>query len=285
MQFDEAISRYSEILDDPALARANVFTLIFSGSKIIAAISEAGSVSRNRLIEKSRTALGRIAADDSVYKRERIYSAIGKIDLERIDNEQAELSADLREEILKLAAWADESTPDVYERQPIINAASGLLEYAGMPNVARPLLLAELERSKQPYYFMLSLADIEQTSGNYALALEWLRKAYATSKGSATRFQWGYYYVVGLMEMSPEDGDLIHKTTIDVIKELEGGAGFHQRPKSQLQRLESKLKEWNEGASNASTLEAIRNDVLAICNRFADQQDPGSTCRSFLDSV
>ena len=57
-----------------------------------------------------------------------------------------------------MVAWADASTPSVYERQPIINALGNVLNEAGMDDVARPLLVAELEKSKQPYYFMVDLA-------------------------------------------------------------------------------------------------------------------------------
>ena len=150
---------------------------------------------------------------------------------------------------------------------------------------AKTLLLAELDKSKQPYYFMISLGDIEQEAGNYEEAIAWFKKAYDVSTGPATRFQWGYYYVVSLIEMAPDDSALIKSTTIAVIRELEAGSGFYQRPKAQLSRLEQKLTDWSEETEQADTIGAIRTDVLAICDNFEDQEGSYETCQSFLESA
>ena len=61
---------------------------------------------------------------------------------ERIDDPEAPPSDELRQEIIELVAWADETTPSVYERQPIINALGNVLYDARMDDVARPLLTA-----------------------------------------------------------------------------------------------------------------------------------------------
>jgi len=191
----------------------------------------------------------------------------------------------LQDEIRAVVAWADETTPDPYERQDIINAASNVLSRAGMHDVAKPLLLAELDKSKQPYYFMLGLADIEQEAGNYEEAVAWLKKAYDASTGPATRFQWGYYYLAGLLEMTPDNSELIRSATIDVIRELEAGSGFYQRPKAQLGRLEQKLLDWSEETDKEDVIVEIRADVLAVCGNFSDQEGSFETCQSFLDTA
>lgn len=237
------------------------------------------------MVAEFREAIDQLYADEAVYKRERIYTVLGKIRLEQIDGTAAELSDELQAEILSVVAWADESTPDPYQRHAIINASSNVLNAAGMPKEAKALLLAELDKSKQPYYFMLSLGDIEQEAGNYEEAIGWFKKAYDISTGPATRFQWGYYYVVSLMEMAPDDFALIKSATIDVIRELEAGSGFYQRPKAQLARLEQKLMDWSEETEQADTITAIRTDVLVICDNFEGQEGSYETCQSFLDSA
>ncbi len=273
------------VLGDPDLIRANVFPIIFDGAKMTGALTETGSADRDRMIGAFSTAMDQLASDETVYKRERVYTVLGKIFLEQIDDSEAGLSDELQIEIRALVKWADESTPDPYERQAIINAASNVLSRAGMPDIAKPLLLAELEKSKEPYYFMLALADIEQEAGNYDAALGWLRKAYDVSTGPATRFQWGYYYLAGLLEMTPEDTELIQSATIEVIRELGSGFGFYQRPKAQLGRLEEKLLQWSEETEQADAINVIRVEVLTVCGNFADQQDSFETCQSFLDSA
>jgi protein disulfide-isomerase len=226
----------------------------------------------------------KIAADESVYKRERIYTLGGKIDFERMDDDEAEISDELRQEIIDMVAWADESTPSVYERQPIINALGNVLDAAGMDDAAKALLLAELGKSKQPYYYMVSLADIEQRADNTDVAISWLKKAYDASQGSATRFQWGNYYLNGLLEMAPTETQLIQETTVRLISELQEGGGFFQRPKAQLQRLEGSLQEWGEGQEDEEALSTIRKSVLAVC--LADtQEESRKTCEAFLESA
>ena len=281
----EAIAIVEMILADPELSKANMFPVLLSGASITKALTEEGSAGGESLAQQFHAALERIAADESVYKRERIYTGIGKIYLERIDDSKAALSEQLKAEIRSLVSWADKSTPDPYERQPIVNAAAILLDEAGMNHIARPLLLAELDRSKQPYYFMVSLADIEQSAGNHIEAIAWFKRAYETARGPATRFQWGYYYIKGLIEMSPKDADLIRRTTISVIRELEAGSGFYQRPKAQLAWLESELREWSESENNADALVGIRDDVLTVCANLPAEEESQKTCRAFLDAA
>lgn len=284
-QVADATKVVYSILGDPDLVRANVFPIIFDGAKMTGALTEKGSTERERMTGAFRTAMDQLGSDEAVYKRERVYTVLGKIFLEQIDDSGSALSDELQNEITAMVAWADESTPDPYERQAIINAASNVLSRAGMADVAMPLLLAELDKSKEPYYFMLALADIEQEAGNYDEALQWLRKAYDASTGPATRFQWGYYYLAGLLEMTPEDTGLIQSATIEVIRELGPGSGFYQRPKAQLGRLEEKLLQWSEETEQADAINAIRVEVLAVCSNFAKQESSLETCQSFLDSA
>ncbi|MBT8106868.1 MAG: hypothetical protein KJP17_01440, partial [Gammaproteobacteria bacterium] len=192
----------------------------------------------------------------------------------------AELSVELKQEIRDTVAWADESTPSVYERQPVINALGNVLNAAGMDDVARPLLLAELEKSKQPYYFMVDLADIEQRAGNNEAALDWLKKAYESTRGPATRFQWGRYYLIGLLEMTPDDTETIHDTAVVLITDLlQDSGGFYQRPKGQLKQIEDRLLEW--GVERGEVVAEIRDSVQSACNALTETD---SGCETFLES-
>ena len=130
---------------------------------------------------------------------------------------------------------------------------------------------------------MLGLADIEQANGNIDGAVQWLEKAYDTSTGPATRFQWGYYYISGLIEMKPNDSEHIRAATVKVIRELENGVGIFQRPKAQLLRLEKSLMEWGKEAERGVVVEQIRVDVLAMCDNFSGEPESLETCQAFLD--
>lgn len=279
-QREEGRAWMAAILEGPALTRANILDVLLSGPDFVRALTDADTEDRDHLVAGFHVAFDRIAADESIYKRERIYTLAGRIGFERLEEADAPLSAGLVERIREMTAWADASTPSVYERQPIINALANVLDEAGMDEVAKPLLLAELERSKQPYYFMVKIADIEQRAGNPDKAIEWLEKAYASTRGPATRFQWGYYYLQGLLEMAPEDTGRITETTVQLVRELQDSGGIYHRPKAQLQRLEASLEEW--GVDHGAALEELRASVHAVCQQIPTEDD---ACESFLEKA
>jgi len=281
----EALQMVTAVLEDDDLIKANIFSVLFSSADYTNELTVAGSESRENLQQACVAALDRIADDESVYKRERIYTLIGKINFERMDDDEAEISAGLQQEIRDMVAWADETTPSVYERQPIINALGNVLDEVGMDDLARELLTAELDRSKQPYYFMVSLGDIEQRAGNFDVAIDWFQKAHAATKGSATRFQWGSYYVVSLLEMAPNDTQRIHTATVALIDELQNSGGFFLRPKAQLSRLEGHLIAWGDDNDQQSGLVGIRQSVMEVCAAASHQDESRKTCDAFLESV
>lgn len=278
----EALQRLHGVLDDYELARANLYPLVMSGAKFTAALTAPGSAERAALRDKFLGALGRMARDPAIFTTERLYTAVGRIRFERIDDAQAAVPAALRDDIEAQVAEADAATRDAYERQTVINAASNVLDEAGLHERARDLLLAELGRSSQPYYFMVGLAEIEQDAGRHAEALRWLERAYAEARGPATRFQWGTYYVTGLVEMAPHDVGRIHAETVRVVRELEGSRAFYQRPKAQLQKLEGTLEAWADSAPRREAIESIRQDVMAICATIPALEAARATCEGFL---
>jgi protein disulfide-isomerase len=281
----EALTQINAMLADDDLIKANIFTVLSSGARLTNALTAEGSDERAELTQKFLQSYDRLAADETLYKRERIYTLRGKMMLERGDDSEAEISGHLKQEIREMVAWADKSTPSVYERQPIINALGNVLFDAGMDEEAQRLLLAELDRSKQPYYYMVSLADIEQRAENFDAAIDWLKKAHDVSKGPATRFQWGSYYLDGLLQMTPDDMQRIHDTTVGLISELQQGSGFYQRPRAQLQRLEESLRTWSEDNDNQVALSEIRNSVLMVCARAEKESESRATCEAFLEAA
>jgi thiol-disulfide isomerase/thioredoxin len=278
----EALETVRAMLDDEALVRANLYSVLIAGARITSAVTDAGSPERAELESKFASWIDRLGKDESLFRSERLYALLGKMRFERIGDAEAPLSAGLREEIRRTVAEADAATTDPYERQSVINVASAILDMAGMKEEAKTMLLAELERSKQPYYFMTGLADIEQQAGNHEAAIGWLARGYDEARGPATRFQWGTYYIVGLLEMTPEDEERIAAETVRVVGELGATRAFHQRPKAQLARLQKRLEEWNEGGAHAEAIGRIRQGAMAICAGIPADDSARTTCESFL---
>ncbi len=283
-QKNEALERVVEMLTDPTLMRVNLYTLLFDGARITSALTESGDPARDSLRKTWENVLDAVAADEDLFQTERLYAQVGKLEFERMEDPEAPLSDGLREEILAAVQWADEVTTDGYERQSVINTARNVLMEAGLTEEAARLLYKELEISKQPYYFMVGLARIEQQNGNYADAIGWLKRAYDEAQGPATRFQWGAYYVHGLIDMVPQESERIEQAALDLIAELGETQAFYQRPKRQLVRLERKLRAWNEAGERDASIDSIRAGVLAICGRIPETESARETCESFLST-
>jgi len=284
---DKAAARslVDAVLDDPKLVRANLYPVLIHGAQITAAITSQGSDERAALQAKFLAVINRLAGDESLFETERLYTAIGLIRFERIDDPEKEISRDLKDRIKAMVEKADAGTKDVYERQTVINAAAAVLDAAGMRDRAKALLLAEIDKSKEPYYFMVDLAGIEQEEGHNEAAIDWLKRGYDASTGPATRFQWGYYYVVGLLEMAPEDAERIQTVTVGVVRELEKSRDFYQRPKGELQRMEKKLLAWGDTPERKAALAYIRRNVQEICQQIPEQEAARATCDGFLASA
>ena len=79
------------------------------------------------------------------------------------------------------------------------------------------------------------------------------------AQGPATRFQWGYNYLVGMLEMTPEDMQGIERAGLAVLGELDGPPdAFYQRTRMRLEQLDTKLLEWGQAGDAAKVVETLR---------------------------
>ena len=127
--------------------------------------------------------------------------------------------------------------------------------------------------SNTPYYYIGDLADVEEHLGNIDRSVELLAEAYAKAKGPASRFQWGYNYLDGLLRLKPDDLATIEKVGAQVIAELEGPNRIHRRTLSRLNKLDAKLTEWNTSAERAEVASNLRARVVRACEIVERQQD------------
>jgi thioredoxin-related protein len=95
----EALQQLTSLLGDAQLIKANIFTVLFAADDFVGALTNAESAERADLLGQYAAVFDRIAADQSVYKRERIYTLIGRISLERLGDDEADLSPGLTERL------------------------------------------------------------------------------------------------------------------------------------------------------------------------------------------
>jgi thioredoxin-related protein len=189
------------------------------------------------------------------------------------------------------AEKANQMTRNAYARQSVVNQISYLLETAGLKDEAKQLLLAELEKSAAPYYFMSNLAALAEAAGSIDESLEWRLKAYQASTGQATRLQWGVSYVRSLIRLAPQRQDEVSQTALALINELtphqDADGSIHDifagRNFRILRRLNTDLHDW-QIAADADLLGNFDARLRSLCSQQSKDSTQRSNCQSLLAS-
>jgi protein disulfide-isomerase len=247
-------------------------------------LSEDSTKERVQLTQAWREALGHLGgANQPLSASEELLRIRANVMLARLEAPGAPLPPALLNEARQAVAHVDAVTPPGYPRQAAINAAANLYWEAGLEAEASRLLTAELDKSKSPYYFMLDLADLAEKAGRKKEAVDWLARAYAGATGPATRFQWGYNYLVGMLEMTPEDVRGIERAGLSVLGELDGSPdAFYQRTRTRLEQLDTKLLEWGKSGDAAKVIDTLRARTSEICRKLPEHDAGRTNCERFL---
>lgn len=240
------IANLKHILSDPALARANLSELQYYGVELSAAAPAESQ-------EDLRAALHELAAssfaDTTLPLKARMLATRLRMDLAR--NEDGELpnnDSALQALVRERASWADQAAETPVERQALIYNAAWYLHQIGLSDDAVSLLQAELERSVAPYYYMSYLAAIEKDRSNNTRSLGWSARAWQLASGPATRTQWGVQHVLNLLELAPEQSEIIQTVVNQVLDGVaQSRDGYYQRTRMRMQRLFAALQDWAMG--------------------------------------
>jgi thiol-disulfide isomerase/thioredoxin len=172
-----------------------------------------------------------------------------------------------------------------YVRAGVVNSAINI--YIALDDWvrARDLLALEASTSNTPHYYIGDLADAEEHLGNNQRSLELLAEAYQKARGPASRFQWGYQYLDGLLRLAPDDAATIEKVGLEVIRELDGPNRIHRRTLSRLDRLDQALRKWSTTPQRAAVVAKFRTQVAQACAKSPGDLKSESGCRSFGSTV
>lgn len=269
------------VLASEAEVRANRDALIYSGADLtmLTPAAERGAV-QGALI----AALDNIYAAADLPVSDRIVAINAEIEIAKLGKpDDFVVPAALLAKVRQRAAWADGAAKTPHERQSAIYIAAGLLRDAGDPVQAEKLLLAELDRSETPFYYMPILADIHEERGDKAGALQWLKRGYETSVGPASRVQWGTLYAVGVTRLAPTDGATVEAAATSVIDELAASPdSFHQRTRGRFGRLEAALQKWSAANNGAATLDRLRTHMRQVCPGAQTEAQAREACGTWL---
>jgi thiol-disulfide isomerase/thioredoxin len=170
----------------------------------------------------------------------------------------AKVPTDVRSVALATADSMLAQKQEAYVRAGVVNSAINIYVALDEWERARELLALEASTSNTPHYYLGDLADVEEHLGNNQRALELLAEAYHKARGPASRFQWGYNYLAGLLRLAPDDLATIEKAGKEVMAELDGPNRVHRRTRSRLDQLDQKLAEWNTSPARAQVAERIK---------------------------
>jgi thiol-disulfide isomerase/thioredoxin len=271
-----------EILGDREVALASTDVLRGLGEDFFVAVKRNDPKRAAQFLERWSSTMDAAASDARFAETDRIYAMVVKMQAVKALGPDGKIPAPLAKDVTARVDAALAKKHEGYERAGIVNASLWALDTLEEKERIRAVLDHEVKTAKQPYYYMLDLATVEEEAGNEDKAVEWLERAYRESKGVATRFQWGTEYVLGLVRMKPEDGDRIRDAAVTVLGELDGPDRIYMRTATRLKRLDTKLRDWNESGKHDAELAALRERMSGICGKIPAADAARKTCDGFL---
>lgn len=282
-----ARQRVSRLLADPAASRAHMDVLVNFSPDLAKALAPSTGAERDAIVRALDGALVRLQADATLSRADRMSALIGRIELARLgqpeDALRPKLPAALVKDVKAVAARADREVTDSFERQAVITAAAHALAQAGLWEDSDALLKASLAKSHSPYYLMSQLGGNAKRQGRADEALRWYEQAFDTSKGPATRLQWGASYVAALVELAPQDEARIERVVAALIREAAAQPGaFYERSARSLQRVGDQLAKWNGQGAHQAVVARLRGQLAPVCEKLPADDSQRATCDGVL---
>lgn len=278
----ELIDAVYDVLADREVALSATDSLRNLGKDFFDAVKKTEPKRAAAFLERWSGVMDAAAVDARFAEADRIYAMVAKLQAVKALSADGKIPAPLAAQVTERVDAALAKKHEGYERAGIVNAALWALDTLDEKDRIRAVLAHEVKTAKQPYYYMLDLASVEEKAGNEEKAIQWLERAYRESQGVATRFQWGTEYLLGLVRMQPENGARIRDASFAVLGELDGPDRIYMRTASRLKRLDSTLREWNKGGVHSKEIAVMREHMSGICGKIPSTEPARKTCDSFL---
>jgi protein disulfide-isomerase len=262
-----AIVRVNELLADQKLAMANADALRGLRGEFFLAARQTLPQLAPTLRQRWMTTADAATANQDFAPADQLAAQLMKITAAKAFAVDGKVPTDVRSVALATASKMLAVQQEAYVRAGVVNSAINIYIALDDWERARDLLSLEATTSNTPHYYIGDLADVEEHLGNTQRSVELLAEAYAQANGPASRFQWGYQYLEGLLRLTPDDLPTIEKVGLEVIAELDGPNRIHRRTLSRLNKLDQKLRDWNNSAARAAVTAKLRASVLSACQK------------------
>jgi len=275
------IVRINELLGNKELAMANADALrglpkeFFTAARQTLPQIAPGMRERLMAVADATTASTQFAPADQ------LAAQLIKIRVAKAYAPDGKVPTDVRTVALQTATKMLAVKQDPYVRAGVVNSAINIYIALDDWARARDLLALEASTSNTPHYYIGDWADAEEHLGNNQKALELLAEAYQEARGPASRFQWGFQYLDGLLRLAPDDVATIEKVGIAVLAELDGPNRIHRRTLSRLTRLDKSLRQWNTTPQRAAVVGKFRTRVEQACAKSPGDLATEQGCSGF----
>ena len=279
------IVRINELLGNKELAMANADALrglpkeFFTAARQTLPQIAPGMRERLMAVADATTASTQFAPADQ------LAAQLIKIRVAKAYAPDGKVPTDVRTVALQTATKMLAVKQDPYVRAGVVNSAINIYIALDDWARARDLLALEASTSNTPHYYIGDWADAEEHLGNNQKALELLAEAYQEARGPASRFQWGFQYLDGLLRLAPDDVATIEKVGIAVLAELDGPNRIHRRTLSRLTRLDKSLRQWNTTPQRAAVVGKFKTRVAQACAKSPGDLATEQGCSGFGGTV
>jgi len=261
------------VLADPAAVQLNLAELEYAGADMLVAVAPDDAGVREALAAELFSTMDAVYADAGRSLGERADAANPEVSYWAMMHPDAPYPDALVEKVQARAKWFDEAAKTPQDRQASISHVAGLLDDVGDSAGAKALLTADLETSMAPYYQMIALSKLAEKRGDTAAALDWLAQAYTASEGPATRLEWGFRYVNGLLRISPDDRDTIQSVSAALIDDVaDSPNAYYQRSRMVLDALGQKLAAWSSEHEGAAVMSTLQSHMEPVCKSLPDDE-------------
>ncbi|HEV7606777.1 MAG TPA: thioredoxin family protein [Steroidobacteraceae bacterium] len=276
-----AIVRVNELLTNKEVALANADALRSLPAEFFLAARQTLPQLAPTLRDRWMATADAATANPEFAPADQLAAQLMKITASQAYAADSKVPTDVRSVAIATATKMLAVKQDAYVRAGVVNSAINIYIALDDWERARDLLALEATTSNTPYYYLGDLADVEEHLGNKQRSVELLAEAYEKAKGPASRFQWGYNYLDGLLRLTPDDLPAIEKAGAAVIKELDGPNRIHRRTLSRLNKLDAKLREWNNSGVRDAVAVKLRTQVAQTCAKSSDDSVTEGGCRAF----
>lgn len=275
-----------EILQDPALAAAVQYDIVYGAHWLLPMIAQPDDDGRVDLENAWEAAIERIRKAPETSPADRVGTYFGEICIVMARAPEESLPGSVVRRARRAVLTAARDTEDPYARLALFSSAWAVLDQVGHDDETWDYVLNEVDHSHRPETVMRAIAATFEHHQDAENALYWRERAWNSATGPTTRFEEGLRLVRTRVALTPEESVAIEDTTIQVFRELSGepDAFFHRVPWA-MERLETALHEWNAEGAHEDSLARMRAEVLNLCARIPAGDQSRTNCEAFLASL